>query len=146
MRDTLHSLDVRSAIAPAVYSDDNAPIVIDRLNFDSLTFALHLGVGGITFTATNRIDVLMEHSDDGVTFTPVVPTNVLGAVPDGTGIVKSQRTAHAAAAVYRFGYVDGLVGEKRYVRLRADFNGTHGTGTPISAVAILGHAARRPVA
>jgi hypothetical protein len=32
--------------------------------------------------------------------------------------------------VYRFGYKGG----KRYLKLLADFSGTHGTGTPVAAV------------
>lgn len=146
MRDHTNKLGTVTAIAPAVLSDDPASIVVDRSGFEAVTFALMIGVGGITFTATNRIDFIMEHSDDGTAWAPVVATNVLGAVPDAAGIVLSQRTAHPAATVHRIGYVDGTLGDKRFVRLRPDFNGTHGTGTPIAAVAILGHGRQLPAA
>lgn len=146
MRDHFNNLSAVAAIAAAVASDDPAPITIDRAGFDALTFMLMIGVGGITFTATNRIDFIMEHSDDGATWLPVGASGVLGAVPDASGIVLSQRAAHPAATVHRFGYTDGYQGEKRYVRLRADFNGTHGTGTPIAALAVLGNSRSAPVA
>lgn len=146
MRDQFDSLGTVTAIAPAVLSDDPAAITIDRSGFEAVTFALMIGVGGITFTASNRIDFILEHSDDGTAWAPVVATNVLGAIPDATGIVLSQRSAHPAATVHRVGYVDGTVGDKRFVRLRPDFNGTHGTGTPIAAVAVLGRGRSLPVA
>lgn len=146
MRDQMHDLAAVAAINPAVLTDDPPAISIDRAGFDSVTFVLSFGVGGINFTSTNRIDFAIEHSDDGTTWEPVGATNVLGAVPDASGIVLSQRSAHAAVTTHRFGYVDGIIGQRRFVRLRPDFNGTHGTGTPISAVALLGGGRSLPVA
>lgn len=146
MRDHINSFGAVTAVAPAVLSADAPNIAIDRAGFDAVTFVLQIGAGGITFSATNRIDFAMEHSDDGTTWSPVVATNVIGATVAGSGIVLSQRTAHPDPTTHRFGYVDGIVGQKRFVRLRAAFNGTHGTGTPLAAVAILGAARAMPVA
>lgn len=148
MRDGVHDTTTATAIAPAIYSDNTAPaITVDRLGYDTLAFVLAIGAGGITFTATNRIDFVLEHSNDGVAWDPVVdPTNVIGAVPDAAGIVLSQRTGHPSATAMRIGYVDGIVGDRRFVRLRPAFNGTHGTGTPLSAIALLGEPRIAPVA
>lgn len=146
MRDTLHSIGTAVAIPAAVYAADSNGLTVDRQNCNTLTFILMVGVGGITFTTTNRIDFVMEHSDDGTTFVPVVPTNVLGATPDDNGVISSLTAAQNTATVLRVGYVDGLAGEKRYVRLRPDFSGTHGMGTPISGVAIFGSARSLPMA
>lgn len=146
MRDWSTRMATVSAINPAVYNDDAPVIAVDRSGFDSVTFVASIGIGGIAFTQTNRIDLIMEHSDDGTTWDPVGATNVLNGAVDANGVVLSQRAAHAAATVHRFGYVDGIIGDRRYVRLRADFNGTHGTGTPLSAIAILGEARELPVA
>lgn len=139
MRDGRSEISIATAIGPAVYSDNSGtPATVDRQGYDSLAFALEIGVGGITFSNANRIDFILEHSDDGVAWDPVGPDNVLGATPDNAGVVKSVRTAHAAATVDRIAYVDGTIGDRRYVRLRPAFAGTHGTGTPLSGVAILG--------
>lgn len=146
MRDQMHDFAAVSAINPAVLTDDLAAIAVDRAGFDSVTFVLTLGAGGVSFSNTNRIDFVMEHSDDGTTWDAVAPTNVLGAVADASGTVLSQRSAHPNPTVHRFGYVDGIVGQRRFVRLRPDFFGTHGTGTPISAVAVLGGARNLPAA
>lgn len=146
MRDQMHDFAAISAINPAVLADDPAAITVDRAGFDSVTFVLTLGVGGISFSNTNRIDFVMEHSDDGTAWDAVNATNVLGAAPDASGIVLSQRSAHPNPTVHRFGYVDGIVGQRRFVRLRPDFSGTHGTGTPIAAIAVLGGARNLPIA
>ena len=143
MREQHHTLKTVSAVTPGLYAADAAGQTIDRLGFGSVTFALQVGVGGITFTASNRIDALLEHSEDGTTWTPVRAAQIVG--PTGLtddGIVRSFRAAHAAPSVTRFGYI----GDNRYSRLSADFSGTHGTGTGLSAVAILGRPAQAPVA
>lgn len=143
MRDHASNFAARSAILPAVLTDDPAPVVIDRSGFDAVTFVLQLGAGGISFSNTNRIDFVMEHSDDGATWDAVGDNNVIGGAPAG-GIVLSQRSAHPDPTVHRFGYVDGTQGQRRYVRLRPDFFGTHATGTPIAATAILGNPREAP--
>ncbi|MGG3810967.1 hypothetical protein ABEV34_04860 [Methylorubrum rhodesianum] len=146
MRDHVTTFAARSAVLPAVLSADPAPITIDRSGFNAVSFVFQLGAGGITFTSANRLDLYLEHSDDGVTWEAVGPTNVIGGVPDGSGIVLSQRSAHPDPTVHKFAYVDGTIGDRRYVRLRPDFIGTHGTGTPMSALAILGNPREQPVA
>lgn len=146
MRDGRSSLAILTAIAAATYAADGAPITIDRLNYQSVTFALSIGAGGITFNGTNKVEVKLEHSDDGTTWEPVGADNVLGAVPDANGVVVAVKTAHADPTTQVIGYVDGTIADRRYVRLWPDFSGTHGTGTPISAVAILGQGRQVPVA
>lgn len=51
------------------------------------------------------------------------------------GIIRSLIAAHATPSVALIGYK----GRKRYLRLLADFSGTHGTGTPLSAMVLLGN-------
>ncbi len=143
MREQHNHLKTVSAVTPGLYAADAAGVTVDRLGYGSVTFAMQVGVGGITFTATNRIDALLEHSEDGTTWEPVPADQVVGVPNMGDdGIVRSFRTAHAAPSVTRFGYI----GDNRYSRLSADFNGTHGTGTGLSAVAILGRPSQSPVA
>ncbi|MCJ2033159.1 hypothetical protein [Methylobacterium sp. J-068] len=146
MRDWTHNFGAVNAIAPAVLTDDPAPLTIDRSGFDAVTFVLQVGAGGISFTNTNRIDFVVEHSDDAVTWEAADASNVLGVSPVVGGNVLSLRSAHPDASVTRVGYVDGTKGDRRYVRLRADFNGTHGNGTPIAALAVLGKPRNLPAA
>lgn len=151
MRDQANSMKPVTAIAPAVLAAEPAAITVDRAGFDSVTFIVQLGVGGITFTSANRLDVFLEHSNDGSTWDAVLADQTIGGdinqnlFPNG-GRVISLTSAHPATTVHRFGYIDGRVEQKRYVRLRPVFVGTHGTGTPLAATAILGNARTMPVA
>lgn len=85
---------------------------------------------------------MLTHSDDDATYTAVTIDDVQGLASVGAGgIVDSLIAAHAAATLTKFGYV----GNKRYLKLLADFSGTHGVATPIAAIAAMGHAADLPV-
>lgn len=105
---------------------------VDLQGFGAASIHLHVGIGGITFDPTNRLDFVMEHSDDGSAWTAVVQGEVSGATVTGTGIVRALVAAKAAADVQEIDYI----GNRRYIRLNADFSGTHGTGTPIGAVVV----------
>lgn len=143
MRDLYSNIGAVIALPAATYNADAAGAVIDTLGFGSVAFALSVGVGGINFTGTNKVEFVLEHSDDGSAFEVVPADEVLGVAAMGAdGIVKALKAAHADPSVTRFGYI----GDRRYLRLTADFSGTHGTGTPISAVAILGRPHSAPVA
>ncbi|NOW44098.1 hypothetical protein FHW96_000225 [Novosphingobium sp. SG751A] len=142
MEDMHSNIALAVAIAAAAYAADSTAVTIDRLGYDSLEIALNIGVGGITFSGTNKIEFVLTHSDDDSTYTAVADADMLGVSGITNGIIKALVAAHAAAAVYRFGYKGG----KRYLKLVADFSGTHGTATPIAASAILGDPALAPVA
>ncbi|WP_018389748.1 hypothetical protein [Ancylobacter sp. FA202] len=143
MRDIISNIAVVEAVPPAAYAADNTPAAIDRKGFDSAMLAIHVGVGGITFSGANKIEFKLTHSDDDATYAAVTIDDVQGVASVGAGgIVRSLIAAHAAPTITRVGYV----GNKRYLKLLADFSGTHGTATPLSATVIQGHARDRPVA
>lgn len=118
----------------------------DTTEWKSLTFGWYLGIGGITFDADNRIDVVVEESDDNSTYTAVTSADAL-ILPYGFsfaagGIVKSYTAAKAAAdtAYSKVGYR----GKMQYARLKFLFTGTHGTGTPCAAFVLQGHPTHKP--
>lgn len=135
MKDLHSQIDIVELIPAATYDADNTPAAVDLLGFESAEIALAIGAGGITFTTNNKIEFVMTHSDDNSTYAPVTADDLLGVASVSSGIVKSLVAAHATADVTRFGYKGG----KRYVKMLADFTGTHGTGTPIAAVVAKGH-------
>ena len=143
MRDLHNNIKVVDVVSPAVYSDDNTPVTIDRQGFESVEIIFSVGVGGITFTGTNKIEMKLTDSPDDSTYTAVTADDLLGVDTVGAGgIVESFVAAHAAATVHKVGYVGG----ERYIQLLADFGGTHAAGTAISAVAVLSNPASAPVA
>ncbi|MAY20309.1 MAG: hypothetical protein CL955_06795 [Erythrobacteraceae bacterium] len=140
MKDMHSGLSVAVAIAAAALDADNTPPAVDLLGYDAAEIVLAIGAGGITFNGTNKVEFVLTHSDDDSTYTAVDDDDMLGVSSITDGIIKTLNSAHASAAAYRFGYVGG----KRYLKLLADFSGTHGTGTPIAATVIKGHGNVQP--
>lgn len=142
MRDIYNNIGIVQAIEPATFAADNTPVAVDLLGFDSAAIVLHIGAGGITFSDTNKIEFKLTHSVNDSTYDAVTIDDVRGLASVGAGgIVKVLVAAHASADVTKFGYVGG----RRYLKFLADFSGTHGTGTPMSALVIKGHAASVPI-
>jgi hypothetical protein len=143
MRDLYSNIGFAVAIDAAAISADNTPAAVDLLGFDSAVVQISVGVGGITFTGTNKIEFKLTHSGDNVTYDAVTVDDVIGLASVGTGgIIKSLVTAHAAADITKVGYIGG----RRYLKLLADFGGTHGAATPIAASIIKGNPKSAPVA
>jgi hypothetical protein len=138
MRDLFNNLAVVEAIAPATYAADNTPVAIDVRNLASAMLTIQAGIGGITFSGTNKIEFKLSHADlkadgsepDAGDYVAVTQDDVQGVTVDSGGIVLALTAAHAASTLTRVGYI----GHKSFLKLLADFGGTHGTGTPISAV------------
>lgn len=147
MRDLNSNIAGVVGIANATYDADNTPAAIDLLGFDSAIVEFAVGVGGITFDGTNKVEFKITESDDDSTYTAVDDDDVdltnsnISTVGSG-GIVYSLIAAHAAATVVNIGYV----GNKRYLKILADFSGTHGVGTPIGVTVLKGNPANAPVA
>lgn len=129
------------AIAAAALAADNTPAALDLIGYHAALLLISVGVGGITFDATNKVEFKLTHSDDDSTYVAVADADVvMGQNADSSvgtgGIVKSLIAAHATADVTVIGYR----GSKRYLKVLADFSGTHGTATPMSATLLKGHA------
>jgi hypothetical protein len=135
MRDLRNNLSAAVTLAPAVRTSDATGTTVDLLGYESAAVYLQIGAGGIVFSDTNRIDFVMEHSEDASTWTAVTSDHVRRVTVATGGIVRSLIEAHAAATVTEIGYIGG----RRYVRLSADFGGTQATGTAIAALVVRGH-------
>jgi hypothetical protein len=140
MKDLHSKLAIVNAFGPATLTADNTPAAIDLQGFNSAEIELGIGIGGITFDATNKIEVKVTHSDDNVSYSAVADADMLGVSGISSGIIKSLVAAHAAAETCRYGYKGG----KRYLKILADFSGTHGTGTPLYASVIKSNGYNNP--
>ena len=126
---------------------DASTTAADTQKWKSLTFGWYVGIGGITFTGTNRLDIVIEESDNNSDWTQVAEDDLilpygLTYGTAGSGIVKSY-TAAKAAADTAYNLV-GYRGKKRYARLTFEFGGTHSSGTPMAALVLQGHPMHRP--
>lgn len=139
-RDLASKLTPVQVYGPITAAADNTPAAIDLQGFSSAVIYLAIGAGGITFDSTNKIEFVLTHSDDNVTYSNVTDADVQGVTGITSGIVKSLTAAHASADVTEIGYI----GQKRYLKWLNDFSGTHGTGTPLSVTLIKGNAEIKP--
>jgi hypothetical protein len=112
---------------------------IESAAFATRDFAVNeievdVGIGGITFDGTDKLEVELTYSADGVAAYAAVTDSghVLldGAAvdPDSGGVVKAFVAAHAAAARYVL-----TILTPGWYKLKFEFSGTHGTGTPLAA-------------
>lgn len=135
MRDFASNIAIRPVIAPVVVGDNTAAVgtVIDRLGFESLTYGI---VTGTLADADATFAVLLEESDaSGSGFTAVADVDMIGTEADAGFNFADD------GEIRKLGYI----GHKRYTRLTVTPTGNSGSA-PIAAVAILGHANKRPVA
>ena len=119
----------------AAYDADNTPASVALGKAQSATILISVGVGGITFSGANKVEFKLTHADatDG-SFTAVTQDDIVGATVGAGGIIASLTAEQAAATVSKIGYK----GRKGFLQLLADFSGTHGTATPMSAVVLTG--------
>lgn len=120
-------------VGPVVLSADNTPVAQAVADFACVELDIAVGIGGITFDATNKIEFKLSHGDSATAadHTAVAAADV--RLPSGVslgsgGIVWALTAANAAAAMRTIEYIGG----KSHISILADFAGTHGTGTPIA--------------
>lgn len=149
MRDLISNFRFTQLIGPATLAADNTPAAFDLANFDAAMILLGIGVGGITFDDTNKITFELSMSDNGTDYAAVEDEDVLIKLPNGSiggvaegGILRTLNAAHAAASLTRI----QLLKPKRYGKLLANFQGTHNTGTPLSALLVSGRPSSAPLA
>lgn len=139
--DFVNNKKVVQGLAPAGRTAD-ASATIDTDGFNGVTLMVEFGAEGVTLSATDKVEIKVEHSDaSGSGFTAVkeadliLPANKAAALvaPDSNGVVAVLDDNAEMPATYAFGYR----GSKRYVKVTIDFSGTHGTATPCAVHAIL---------
>ncbi len=139
MREIASSSSPLGAIAPQVATSTVTGSWIDLQNFDAAMVGFMVGVGGITFDGSNYLQLAVEHSDDGST--PVTPVATdfgyaaIGGDAQNTvvgNVIRTINSAHAALSMTYAAYL----GNKRYVRPKVTFVGTHGTGTGLAAFVV----------
>lgn len=141
-RDIVSNIAVSPAMNPATLTADADGLGIDLREYGSAMFAVNVGESGDTLSGSVKIELEVEESDDDSTYTDVADSDLDTAVDgtnDGTFAVIDADAEDDA--VYTVGYK----GTSRYVRIVVNLTGTHTNGTPIGAVAILGHPHQLPV-
>lgn len=133
-KDLYSDATVTQCFSAASLDADANGTSIDLKSHQSALFVATVGVGGITFSTSNKIEFELEESADDSTFTDVAAADMEGEDTDGDNAGCFGRVISAATDDAAF--VCQYHGSKRYVRPVAAFTGTHGTATPISVIGI----------
>ena len=135
MQDLANNIKLMQSIAPAALDADTNGTGVDTQGYENVAIVVDTGVEGITLSSTNKIEFELEHSDDNSSWSAVSSSNdVTDGSVDSDGIWATFDDNAEAPAVKGIGYVGG----KRYLRVVADFSGTHSNGSPCSAMIIKG--------
>ena len=135
MKDLANNISIIQSIAPVVGTSDTNGTGVDLQFFESATAVVDTGVEGDTLSTSVKIDFKLEDSDDNSSFSAVTSSlHVTDGSVDSNGIFLTLDANAETPQVTSIGYVGG----KRYLRVVADFTGTHSNGTPIAATNIKG--------
>lgn len=139
MQDLSNNIKLMQSIAPVAASADANGTGVDTQGFENVAIVVDTGIEGITLSGTNKIEFELEHSDDDSTYVDASSSDVNGTL-GANGLFL---TLDANAETPQISEIEYL-GTKRYVRVVANFSGTHGSATPISAFVILGKPRHAP--
>lgn len=131
----------------ATLAADNTPAAIDVRGYGWVQIVVGVGIGGITFDASNKIEIKLRNGDGTVgNHAAVTSSDVI--MPTGYsfssgGIIRSLVAAHAAATCITVDYI-GQSPSASHISVLADFTGTHGTGTPLTILVRKGNFRTNP--
>ena len=135
MKDLANNISVVQSIAPVVGSSDTNGTGVDLQFFESAVAVVDTGVEGDVLSSSVKIDFILEDSDDNSSWSAVTSqSSVTDGTVDSSGIFLTLDANAETPQVTSIGYVGG----KRYLRVTADFTGTHSNGTPIAVSIIKG--------
>lgn len=132
------------ALESIVVNDDTegTGVEIDTAGYESVLFIVNVGESGDTLSGSVKLELELHAGDTSGSLSAVTSANdVTGATPAAGGVWATIDADGEDGALYAVSYV----GPSRYVQLYVETTGTHTNGTPIGAVAILGHGRNLPV-
>jgi hypothetical protein len=127
-RSLVDNVAVRVSLDAADYTSDQNGTGVDTRGFDSVTALFGFGASGDTLSGSVYVAGVVQESDDNSVFTDVADADLVGTEP----LVDDPAED---SAVYKVGYI----GNKRYIRTKFDFTGTHSVGIECYGVVLLGH-------
>lgn len=146
MHDIIHNIEVTQVLAPQTLQAEACDSgVIDMQGCETLAIAVLIGAIGDPLDADKRIDLKIEHADDGGTgapdaFAACTADDVLNADTVESGVFFSADDDAKENTRCVIGYCGG----KRFVKVTAT-PVSLATGGPVAMLALKGLAAKKPV-
>lgn len=144
-RDGVNNIKLVQVLAPAGRNADAKGEVQRSVQGPAgiVWFEVNMGAEGVTLSATDKIEIVVQHGDatNPTTAVPakdiITPKDAPAGIqqaPDSGGKVLIFDANVELPGVFRFGYV----GDKDFVAVSVDFSGTHATATPCAVTAVFG--------
>lgn len=124
---------VNTLNAQTLTATDVNGVTVDTKGFNSCFIAVNVGANGGTLDGSNKVDFVLQDSDDDSTWADVTTLGHAGGYTvDANGVFVTIDDGGEAEASAKVAYT----GNKRYVRVQADVTGT--ISLPVSAQVLLG--------
>lgn len=134
LKDVKNKLSLVSSLLPAVRTSDTNGAGVDTQKSIGVGIVAHIGLSGDTLSGSTKIEMEVQHSDDNSSFVACANADIDAAV---TGTNTGTFAVIDAAADDEQIYECNYLGSKRYVRVVANFTGTHTNGCPLSAHVVM---------
>lgn len=134
IKDVKNNLKLVSSLLPALRTGDANGSGVDTQDSIGVALVAHIGLSGDTLSGSVKIEMEVEHSEDNSSWSDCADADIDAAVTGtNTGTFAVIDAAADDEQIYKCNYI----GSKRYVRVVANYTGTHTNGCPVEAHAVL---------
>ena len=135
-KDLISNLQTAVALEAQVLTVSADGADVDRKGANgNVMYLANVGLSGDTLSGSVMIELEIEESDDGISYTDVANTDLSNSVTGTTpGTFAVIDLAGEDQAIYKTEYR----GSKRYSRVVANLTGTHTNGTPVGVESQIG--------
>jgi hypothetical protein len=134
LKDLISNIDPKSILIPAVRTADATSSAVDLQDDLACVLLAHVGLSGDTLSGSVKIEFEVQHSDDNSSYSACADADLSAAVTGtNTGTFAVVDAAADDEQMYKVAYI----GNKRYLKVVANFTGTHTNGCPVAVEAVL---------
>lgn len=130
LKDLVSKISVSLGLKAQVVTADQNGATFDSQDDLGMMVVANVGQSADTLSGSVKIELALQHSDDGSSWSACADEDISAAVAGGaqTGTFAIIDGAAEDEAVYKVGYA----GNKRYIRAIVNMVGTHTNGTPMA--------------
>jgi hypothetical protein len=143
LKDLISNIELNKMLKAATRTGDANSSSVDNQGARALVLEASIGTSGDTLSGSVKIELEVEHSDDNSSWSDCANSDLSSYVTGtNTGTFAVIDAPGEDDQIYKTAYK----GSKRYVRVVANFTGTHTNGTPLAVTGIAGKLETMPAA